>query len=105
MGAKPNTSVSFSSVKVAKKGGKVTVSGTIKPGAPASGATIEVLVMKTSGGSPTFNEKTTVKVGRGKTKFTAHIKLKTGFRYVLRLVNKQSGQSPSDTGLKTINVK
>jgi tungstate transport system substrate-binding protein len=105
VGAKPNTSLSFSSVKVAKKGGKVTVSGAIKPGAPASGATIEVLVMKTSGGSPTFNEKTTVKVGRGKTKFTAHIKLKTGFRYVLRLVNKQSGQSPSDTGLKTINVK
>ena len=105
VGAKPNTSVSFSSVKVAKKGGKVTVSGSIKPGAPGSGATIEVLAMKTAGGSPTFGEKTTVKVGRGKTKFTAHFKLKAGSRYVLRLVNKQTGQSPSDSGLKTINVK
>jgi tungstate transport system substrate-binding protein len=105
VGAKPNTSVSFSSVKVAKTGGKVTVSGTIKPGAPASGATIEVLTMKTSGSPPQFGEKTTVKVGSGKTKFTVHFKLKTGFRFVLRLVNKQTGQSPSDTGLKTINVK
>ena len=61
--------------------------------------------MNTSGGSSQFGEKTTVKVGRGKTKFTAHFKLKTGFRYVLRLVNNQTGQSPSDSGLKTINVK
>ena len=104
VGSKPNTSVSFSSVKVAK-GGKVTVSGTIKPGAPASGATIQVLTMKTSGGSSQFGEKATVKVGAGKTKFTAHFKLKTGFRYVLRLVNNQTSQSPSDSGLKTINVK
>jgi len=104
VGSKPNTSVSFSSVKVAK-GGKVTVSGTIKPGAPASRATIQVLTMRTSGGSSQFGEKTTVKVGAGKTKFTVHFKLKTGFRYILRLVNNQTGQSPSDTGLKTINVK
>ena len=104
VGSKPKTSVSFSSVKVAK-GGKLTVSGTIKPGAPKSGATIEVLAMKTAGGPPQFGEKTTVKVAKGKTKFTAHFKLKTGFRWVLRLVNKQTGQSPSDTGLKTVNVK
>jgi tungstate transport system substrate-binding protein len=104
VGSKPKTSVSFKSVKVAK-GGKLTVSGTIKPGAPKSGATIEVLAMKTAGGPPQFGEKTTVKVAKGKTKFTAHFKLKTGFRWVLRLVNKQTGQSPSDTGLKTINVK
>ena len=58
----------------------MTVSGTIKPGAPASGATIEVLTMKTSGGSPQFGEKTKVKLGAGKTTFTAHFKLKTGFR-------------------------
>jgi len=105
VGSKPNTSVSFSSVKVAKKGGKVTVSGTIKPGAPTSGATIQVLTMKTSGGSPSFGEKTKVKLGSGKTKFTVHFTLKTGFRYFLRLVNNQSGQSPSDSGLKTISVK
>lgn len=104
VGSKPKTSVSFKSVKVAK-GGKLTVSGTIKPGAPKSGATIEVLAMKTAGGPPQFGEKTTVKVAKGKTKFTAHFKLKTGFRWVLRLVNKQTGQSPSDTGLKTVNVK
>jgi tungstate transport system substrate-binding protein len=105
VGPKPSTSVSFSSVKVAKKGGKVTVSGTIKPGAPASGATIQVLTMRTAGGSPQFGEKTKVKLGAGKTKFTVHFTLKTGNRYVLRLVNNQSGQSPSDSGLKTINVK
>jgi tungstate transport system substrate-binding protein len=105
VGSKPSTSVSFSSVKVAKKGGKVTVSGTIKPGAPASGATIQVLTMKTAGGAPQFGEKTKVKLGAGKTKFTVHFTLKTGNRYVLRLVNNQSGQSPSDSGLKTINVK
>ena len=105
VGAKPSTSVSLSSVKVAKKGGKVTVSGAIKPSAPASGATIEVLAMKTSGGSPTFGEKAKVKLGAGKTKFTVQFKLKTGFRYVLRLVNNQNGKSPSDSGLKTINVK
>jgi ABC-type tungstate transport system permease subunit len=104
VGAKPNTSVSFSSVKVAK-GGKVTVSGTIKPGAPASGATVQVLTMKTSGGPPSFGEKTKVKLGAGKTKFTVHFKLKTGVRFFLRLVNNQTGQGPSDSGLKTINVK
>ena len=104
VGSKPATSVSFGSVKVAK-GGKLTVSGTIKPGAPASGATVEVLAMKTAGGSPQFGEKTTVKVGRGNTKFTARFTLKTGFRWVLRLVNKQAGQSPSDSGLKTVNAK
>jgi ABC-type tungstate transport system permease subunit len=105
VGTKPSTSVSFSSVKVAKKGGEVTVSGTIKPGAPSSGATVEVLTMKTTGGSPTFGEKTKVKLGAGKTKFTVHFKLKTGSRFVLRLVNQQTGQSPSDSGLKTISVK
>jgi tungstate transport system substrate-binding protein len=104
VGAKPNTSVSFSSVKVAK-GGKVTASGTIKPGAPASGATVQVLTMKTTGGGPQFGEKTKVKLGSGKTKFTLHFKLKTGFRYILRLVNNQTGLPPSDSGLKTINVK
>ena len=105
VGGKPNTSVSFTSVKVAKTGGKVTVSGTITPGAPASGATIEVLTMNTSGGTAAFGEKTRVKLGAGNTKFTVHFKLKTGLRYYLRLVNQQTGQSPSDTGLKTINVK
>jgi hypothetical protein len=104
VGAKPSTSVSFSSVKVAK-GGKVTVSGTIKPGAPASGATVQVLTMKTAGGAPQFGEKTKVKLGAGKTKFTVHFTLKTGSRYYLRVVNNQTGQSPSDSGLKTINVK
>jgi ABC-type tungstate transport system permease subunit len=105
VGAKPSTSVSFSSVKVAKTGGKVTVSGTITPGAPGSGATIEVLTMKTAGGSPQFGEKTTVKLGSGKTKFTVHFKLGTGNRYFVRLVNQQTGQSPSDSGLTTVNVK
>ena len=104
VGGKPKTSISFGSVKVAK-GGKLTVSGKIKPGAPSSKATIEVLAMKTAGGPPKFGEKTTVKVKRGKTKFTAHFKLKTGFRWVLRLANKQNGQSTSDTGLRTVNVK
>ena len=103
VGAKPNTSIKFGSVKVSK--GALAVTGTIKPAAPKSGAKVEVLAMKTAGGPPRFGEKTTVKVSGGKTKFTARFKLKTGYRWVLRLVNRQSGQSPSDTGLKTINVK
>ncbi len=102
--AKPKTSVSFGSVKVSK-GGSITVKGSIKPGAVKSGATIEVLAMKTAGGPPNFGEKTTVKVKSGKTNFTAKFKLKQGFRWVLRLVNKQTGQSASDTKLKTVNVK
>jgi ABC-type tungstate transport system permease subunit len=105
VGTKPSTSVSFSSVKVAKQGGKVTVSGTVSPGAPSSGATIEVLTMKTSSGTAAFGEKTMVKLAADKTKFTVHFNLKPGFRYVLRLVNNPTGQPPSDSGLKTINVK
>ena len=101
--SKPSTSVSFSSVKV--KNGKVTVSGKIKPGAPASGAKVQILAMKTSGGPAQFGNKATVKLKAGKTKFTAHFKLKQKLHWVLRIVNNQSGQSPSDTGLKTINVK
>jgi len=102
--ARPKTSVSFGSVKVGN-GGSMTVTGSIKPGAVKSGATIEVLAMKTAGGPPKFGEKTTVKVKSGKTNFTAKFKLKQGYRWVLRLVNQQSGQSTSDTKLRTVNVK
>ena len=102
--AKPKTSVSFGSVKVGG-GGSMTVSGSIKPGAVKSGATVEVLAMKTAGGPPKFGEKTTVKLKRGRTNFTAKFKLKQGFRWVLRLVNKQSGQATSNTKLRTVNVK
>ena len=105
VGAKPKTSVSFGSVKVAK-GGKLTVSGTIKPGAPSSGATIEVLAMKTAGGPPEVRREDhrqgQVAARRSSPRT---FKLKPGFRWVLRLVNKQTGQSTSDTGLKTVNVK
>jgi tungstate transport system substrate-binding protein len=104
VGSKPNTSVSFGSVKVSK-GGSMTVSGSIKPGAVTSGAEIEVLAMKTSGGPPKFGQKTIVKVKNGNTRFTAHFNLKTGYRWVLRLVNRQTGQPTSDTGLRTVNVK
>jgi tungstate transport system substrate-binding protein len=102
--AKPKTSVSFGSVKVGN-GGSMTVSGSIKPGAVKSGATVEVLAMKTAGGPPKFGEKTTVKLKSGKTNFTAKFKLKQGFRWVLRLVNQQSGQAASNTKLRTVNVK
>jgi tungstate transport system substrate-binding protein len=102
--AKPKTSVSFGSVKVGN-GGSMTVSGSIKPGAIKSGATVEVLAMKTAGGPPKFGGKTTVKLKSGKTKFTAKFNLKQGFRWVLRLVNKQSGQSTSNAKLRTVNVK
>ena len=102
--AKPKTSVSFGSVK-AGSGGSMTVSGSIKPGAVKSGATIEVLAMMTAGGPPKFGEKTTVKLKSGKTNFTAKFKLKQGFRWVLRLVNQQSGQATSNTKLRTVNVK
>ena len=101
--AKPKTGVSFKSVKVNK--GSVTLKGAIKPGAVKGGATVEVLAMRTSGGSASFGEKTKVKVKQGKTAFTAHFKLKQGVRWVLRMVNNQNGLASSNTGLKTINVK
>ena len=100
--AKPKTGVSFKSVKVSK--GSVTLKGAIKPGAVKGGATVEVLAMRTSGGSASFGEKTKVKVKQGKTAFTAHFKLKQGVRWVLRMVNNQNGLASSNTGLKTINV-
>ena len=101
--AKPKTGVSFKSVKVNK--GSVTLNGAIKPGAVKGGATLEVLAMRTSGGSASFGEKAKVKVKQGKTAFTAHFKLKQGVRWVLRLVNNQNGLASSNSGLKTINVK
>ena len=101
--AKPKTGVSFKSVKVSK--GSVTVKGAIKPGAVKGGATVEVLAMRTSGGSASFGEKAKLKVKQGKTGFTAHFKLKQGVRWVLRMVNNQNGLASSNTGLKTINVK
>ena len=56
VGAKPKTSVSFSSVKVAKRrqGDRL---GHDQARRSASGATIEVLAMKTSGGSPTVRRE------------------------------------------------
>ena len=104
VGAKPKPSVSFGSVKVGK-GGSMTVTGSIKPGAVKSGATIDVLAMKTAGGPPKFGGKATVKLKSGKTNFTAKFKLATGYRWILRMVNNQSGQSTSDTKLTTVNVK
>ena len=101
--AKAKTGISFKSVKVSK--GSVTVKGAIKPGAIKGGATVEVLAMRTSGGSASFGEKTKLKVKQGKTAFTAHFKLKQGVRWVLRMVNNQNGLASSNTGLKTINVK
>ena len=104
VGAKPKPSVSFGSVKVGK-GGSMTVTGSIKPGAVKSGATIDVLAMKTAGGPPKFGGKATIKLNSGKTNFTAKFKLATGYRWILRMVNNQSGQSTSDTKLRTVNVK
>jgi ABC-type tungstate transport system permease subunit len=104
VGSKPKTSVSFSSVKLSK-GGSTTVSGTIKPAAPKSGATVEVLALKLNGGSAQFFEKAKLTVRSGKTQLSARFKLATGDRYVLRLVNHQTGQAPSDTGLKTVTAK
>lgn len=101
--SKAMTSVSFKSVKV--RNGSVTLKGAIKPGAVKGGATVEVLAMRTSGGSASFSEKAKLKVKQGKTTFTAHFKLKQGVRWVLRLVNNQNGLASSDSGLKTTNVK
>ena len=101
--AKPKTGVSFKSLKVNK--GSVTLEGAIKPGAVKGGATVEVLAMRTSGGSASFGEKAKVPLKQGKTAFTARFKLKQGVRWVLRLVNNQNGVASSNSGLKTINVK
>jgi hypothetical protein len=64
-----------------------------------------VVAMKTAGGAPSFGEKAKLKVKQGRTKFTAHFKLKRGLRWVLRLVHNENGQAPSNTKLRTISVK
>jgi ABC-type tungstate transport system permease subunit len=101
--SQPTTSVSFSSVKIKK--GSATVSGKIKPGASKNGATVKILAMRTSGGPARFEDKAALKLTSGKTKFSAKFKLKQGLRWVLRIVNEQSGQVTSDSGLRTVNVK
>ena len=101
VGARPASSVKLGSARATN--GKVTVSGTVTPKAPA-GAKVELLAFKTTGGSPRFGTVASVTV-RGKTKFTLHARLARKNSWVLELVYMQKGQPSSYSTLRTIVVK
>jgi tungstate transport system substrate-binding protein len=99
---KPATGVTIKSAKVDK--GALTVDGNVSPKAPVAGTKVEVLAMRTGGTSARFVQVGTVTVKKGKSTFTAHGKLKRGFRYVLELKYVEKGTASSYSGLKTVNV-
>ncbi len=70
--AKPSSSVKLGAVKVSN--GRVTVAATVSPKAPRSGAKVELLVLKTTGGAPRFVTVGSASV-KGRAKVTLHGKL------------------------------
>ena len=100
--AKPATGVTIKSAKVRK--GALTVSGKVSPKAAVSGTKVEVLGLRTGGTSARFVQVGKVTIKKGKSTFTAHAKLKRGYRYVLELKYVEKGTASSYSGLKTVNV-
>jgi tungstate transport system substrate-binding protein len=107
--------------KVTAKNGKVTVTGTLKPGPATSGATVELLAVRTTTVKKTATKKkkkgvlartasvalkevahTSVKTG--KTTFTITEKPKRGYEYILELEYVQKGQTSSFSKLSSIAV-
>jgi tungstate transport system substrate-binding protein len=104
VGAKPASSVAFSSVKL--KGKTVHVSATVKPKPTASGATVKLLVLKAKNGSKAaFSQKAKVTVKQGKTKFSLKAKLGGPSRYVLELKYQSKGQGTSYTQTRSVTIK
>jgi tungstate transport system substrate-binding protein len=102
VGATPTSNVKLASAKVAN--GKVTVNGVVSPKAPTSGAKVELLAFKTTGGAPRFATIGSAAI-KGKTKVTLHGKLALNNTWVLELVYVQKGQPSSYSVLKTVTVK
>ena len=99
VGAKPASSVKLGSVKVS--GAKVTVSATASPKAPQSGAKVELLAFKATGGSPRFGTIATAAI-KGKKTITLHGRLGQANTWVLQLAYVQKGQPTSYSALKTV---
>lgn len=102
VGANPASSVNLGSVKVS--GGKVTVRARVSPKAPRSGAKLELLAFKATGGSPRFGTVTSASI-KGKNTISLHGKLAQKNTWVLELVYVQTGQPSSYSALKTVVVK
>jgi tungstate transport system substrate-binding protein len=119
-----STTVSFNKISV--KNGNLTVSGKLSQGPTASSARVTLLGLRTTTVKLTKTKKTTHKTTRhaplaraaavgfsqvthvtvksGKTTFTIHAKLKRGYRWVLQLEYRQSGQPTSDSRARTVDV-
>jgi ABC-type tungstate transport system permease subunit len=102
VGAKPASSVKLASATAAN--GKVTVNAVVSPKAPSSGAKVQLLAFKTTGGGPRFGTVASASI-KGKTKITLHGKLATKNTWVLELLYVQKGQPSSYSVLKTLTVK
>jgi tungstate transport system substrate-binding protein len=111
--------VSFKKVTV--KNGKVTVTGTLKPGPTSSGAKVELLALQAGKISKTKTKtkkkkkgirahaaslKSVAKtsVGTGKTSFTIKTTLKRGYLYILELEYVQTGQTSTFSKLSSLDV-
>ncbi len=95
--AKATANISLSSATAMN--GTVTATGSL---GPVSGGTVELLAFQTSGGAPRALRVTTA---RANGKVTLRTKLKRGNRWVLLLEYVPSGQGPSYSGLRTVNVR
>ena len=103
IGGKPASSASLRSASA--RNGKLTVGGAVSPAA-ASGAQVEVLGLNTTPGAPTrFKVLGTVRIGAGKTSFTLRSRAARGVLWVLQLEYLPAGQTPSFSGLRTVDVR
>ena len=119
-----STTVSFN--KIAVKNGALTVSGKLSQSPTASSARVTLLGLRTTtvrlnntkrakhkstrhaalarSAAVGFSSLTHVTVKSGKTTFTIHAKLKRGYRWVIQLEYRQSGQPTSDSRARTVDV-
>jgi ABC-type tungstate transport system permease subunit len=102
-GIPSSTSVSFTKVKVTKKGA-VTVTGTLKPAPTAKGAKVELLAL-TKSTHGRLKEIGHTSVGKGKTKFTIKAKLARRTTGVIQLEYGQKGKTSVFSKLRTIVVR
>ena len=102
--SKPASSISLHSVKGTRGG--FTLAGNASPSGE-SGAKIELLRLNTTPGAPArFTVFGTANLGAGKDKVTFHAtKIKHGTRWVLQLEYLRPGQTPSFSGLGTVEVR
>jgi hypothetical protein len=102
VGAKPAASIKLASATAAN--GKVTVNAVVSPKASKSGAKVQLLALKTTGGAPRFGIVSSATI-RGRTKITLRGALARQNSWVLELVYVQKGQPSSYSALKTETVK